>query len=87
MTTSNVFFNVLEAIDIDTENLMKKIPDCLTNRRNVFFVCAATASILGITYYAIYFTKKFSKPKDRNDDTETTIDVDEDLPPYLNKDF
>lgn len=82
MTTTNIFFNLLEAIDIDTENLFKKFPNFLSNRRNVFFICVA--SILGITYYTIYYTKKDSKPKEnRNEETA----VDDDLPPYLDKDF
>lgn len=86
MTATNIFFNVLEAIDIDTENLLKKCPNFLSNRRNIFFICAA--SILGITYYTIYYTKKDSKPKENvNQEKEIVIDDDNDLPPYLDKDF
>lgn len=80
--TTNIFLNLLETIDIDADNLLNKLPNRnhICSRRNLFFICMA--GILGITYYTIF--KRNYKPKGNKGEESA---IDDDLPPYLNKDF
>lgn len=75
MTSTNFFFNILDALEFDSDDIREKMTE-LCNKRNLIILILA--GIIGITYYATK-KKNDSKPKDSISDA--------DLPPYLNKDF